>query len=77
VPGGWACSSASGAAVDCGSGPLRSATWTPAAPLTPGASYGVDFNPEHILDVRDPSGNPLDPSLRLEDEYAPTWQIKG
>jgi hypothetical protein len=77
VPGTWSCVSAAGAAIDCWSGPLRRATWTPAAPLAPGKSYGVDFNPEHILDVTDPAGNPLDPSLRLEDEFAPTWQITG
>jgi hypothetical protein len=76
VPGAWSCRSSAGTSVDCVSGQVRTATWTPDAPLTPGQSYGVDFNPEHVLDVLDLAGNPIDLTLRLEDEYAPTWTIR-
>jgi hypothetical protein len=73
--GSWTCSATSGAQVDCAVGPVRTATWTPSQPLTAGQSYGVDFNPEHVLDVLDLAGNPIDPDLRYEDEFAPTWSI--
>jgi hypothetical protein len=75
VPGSWSCLSVSGAPVDCVTGPLLRATWTPAAPLTPGWDYAVDWNPEHVLDIRDLAGNPVDPGLRFEDEFAPTWRV--
>jgi hypothetical protein len=76
-PGAWACTSANGVPVDCATGSLRRATWTPHVALTVGQSYGVDFNPEHILDVLDLAGNPIDPLLRHEDEFAPTWTVHG
>ena len=74
--GTWTCAASSGAVVDCATGAVRTATWTPSQPLTQGQTYGVDFNPEHVLDVRDLAGNPLDPWLRFEDEYAPTWTVE-
>lgn len=76
MAGNWTCR-ASGDPVDCVAGPVHTATWTPAQPLTPGHSYLPDFNPEHIQDVLDLAGNPLDIGLRFEDEYAPTWTITG
>ena len=77
VAGNWACASSAGAPVDCAAGPVRAATWAPTEPLKPGQAYGVDFNPEHVLDVLDLSGNPISPTLRYEDEYFPTWSVTG
>ncbi len=77
VPGTWACRTAAGTPADCVAGPVRTATWTPDAPLTPGQSYLPDFNPEHVLDILDLAGNPLDITVRLLDEEAPTWRIRG
>ena len=74
--GTWTCATSAGAPADCASDPVRSATWTPTQPLTTGQSYGVDFNPEHVLDVRDLAGNPIDPDLRYEDEFAPFWTVQ-
>lgn len=73
--GAWTCTSSAGAPADCVAGAVRTATWTPSQPLRPGQSYGVDFNPEHVLEVRDRVGNPMDLLLRYEDEYAPTWTV--
>jgi hypothetical protein len=75
VPGHWSCASSAGTPVDCVSGPLRIATWSPLAPLTVDRSYLPDFNPEHVLDILDLAGNPLDIGLRFEDEFAPTWFV--
>jgi hypothetical protein len=76
-PGSWACQSAAGTPVDCVAGAVRSATWTPAAPLQSGRHYTVDLNPEHVLDVRDLAGNPIDPYDRFADDDYPTWQVSG
>jgi hypothetical protein len=70
-PGTWACRTSAGATVDCNTGPLRAATWTPTVPLVPGQEYGVDFNPEHLLDVTDLAGNPID------QPYIVVWQVTG
>jgi hypothetical protein len=59
VAGSWSCRTAAGASVDCVAGPLRHATWTPAQPLAAGVTYQVDFNPEHVLDLTDTAGNPI------------------
>jgi hypothetical protein len=60
VPGRWACASASGAPVDCAAGPVRTATFSPDAPLVRDGSdfYRVTLNPEHVLDLTDLAGNP-------------------
>ena len=29
-----------------------------------------------VLDVRDLAGNPIDPDLRYEDEFAPFWTVQ-
>ena len=63
VPGNWACSSAAGAAVDCGSGPLRRATWTPAAPLTPGAAHRRRLRPRAHPGRQGPFRKPARPLL--------------
>ena len=68
LPGTWACATNAKQPVDCWAGPVRLATWTPATPLAPG-EYGVDFNPEHNLDVSDLAGNPID------QWYIVTWTV--
>jgi hypothetical protein len=60
VAGTWSCFTAADTPVDCVNGPLRTATWTPAEPLTPDATYWVEVNPEHVLDVTDLFGNPAE-----------------
>ena len=75
-PGAWSCATAAGAPADCATGAVRRATWIPSQPLAAGETYGVDFNPEHVLDVLDLAGNPVDRYLRYEDEYAPTWTVE-
>ena len=57
IPGTWTCRDAAGTTVDCTTGAVRTATWTPAALLVPGV-YVADLNPEHTLDVTDLAGNP-------------------
>jgi hypothetical protein len=57
VTGEWSCADASGAPVDCLTGPALTATFAPTTPLT--HSYGaLVVNPEHVLDVTDMAGNP-------------------
>jgi hypothetical protein len=68
APGTWTCADSSGASVDCFAGALRSATWTPTGPLQSGASYFLDFNPEHVRSLTDLAGNPLD------DQGIWTWE---
>lgn len=70
-PGTWACATSTKQPVDCWAGPVRYATWTPTIPLTPGQEYGVDFNPEHVLDVTDLAGNPIN------QWYIVTWTVSG
>lgn len=56
VAGSWACVTSAGAAVDCATGPVRTARWTPASPL-PAGQYQADLNPEHVLELTDMRGN--------------------
>jgi len=58
VTGHWECRTVDSAPVDCGTGPVRVATFRPDTPLIPGA-YRVAFNPEHVLSVTDLAGNPV------------------
>ena len=60
VPGTWLCRDRYTDDVGCWTGRIRSATFTPAAPLTEAAAYTVEFNPEHRLGVTDRLGNPFD-----------------
>lgn len=68
VAGTWACRDSAGITIDCTTGAVRAASWTPAAPLAPGV-YVADVNPEHSLDVTDLVGNPppsyLDPAFHV------------
>ena len=59
VAGSWSCADAAGAPVDCVAGPVRSAAFTPTAPMAAATEHSVVLNPEHTLGVTDPSGNPL------------------
>jgi hypothetical protein len=57
VPGAWSCADASGAPVDCLTGPALTATFSPTTPLT--HHYGaLVLNPEHVLELTDMAGNP-------------------
>jgi hypothetical protein len=57
VPGSWTCLDAAAATVDCLTGPVRTATFTPS---TDARFNTVELNPEHELAVRDLAGNPYD-----------------
>jgi hypothetical protein len=57
VPGSWFCQQANGVAVDCASGPVRTAMFLPSARLE-GPGYVMQFNPPHLLAVTDMAGNP-------------------
>ena len=74
-PGNWSCLSSTGAVVDCGTGRVRTATWTPSQPLSPGQWYGANFNPEHVLDVTDLAGNPVDLYAMYEEPYTVVWMV--
>jgi len=57
--GTWQCNNASGSIVSCLTGSVMTATFAASKTFSPGARYRVLINPEHILAVRDQSGNPL------------------
>ena len=59
VPGTWTCQAATGASVDCATGPVRVSTFTPAVKLTHDC-YDVLFNPPGDMSVTDLAGNPAD-----------------
>jgi hypothetical protein len=61
VPGSWTCRDASDGPVDCGAGPVRTATIVADVPGPPNLVYGVVLNPEHQLGVLDLAGNPASP----------------
>ena len=65
IAGTWACSTSAGAAVDCASGPVRTARFTPTVPLTPGTNHTLVLNPEHHLGLTDLAGNPFSPMRGL------------
>jgi hypothetical protein len=59
VAGTWTCADASGAAVSCHLDPFRTASFTPAQPLSKATTYEVTVNREHTLHVVDLAGNPV------------------
>jgi hypothetical protein len=59
VPGTWTCTTVTRADVDCFTGPVRFATYTPTARLT-GQEYTVVVNPPGTLAVTDLAGNPAE-----------------
>lgn len=65
IPGSWACKDAAGAVVDCAAGPVRTAAFTPSAPLSPATNHTLVLNPEHHLGLTDLAGNPYSPYAAL------------
>lgn len=58
IPGTWTCRNASGVAVDCDTGPVRTAAFTPTTPFLPGNGYVLLLNPQGHLGLTDMAGNP-------------------
>ncbi len=69
VPGVWKCRDEYTDDVGCRRWRVRSATFVPTDPLTPGRAYLVELNPEHWLGVTDRRGNPFD---RARDRFRVT-----
>jgi hypothetical protein len=59
IPGEWVCADEAATDVDCATGTVRVATFTPTNALAAGRFYSVMFNPEHTLSVTDLAGNPF------------------
>jgi len=59
VAGSWACQDAANQSVDCATGEVRTATFTPDTPWTGGEALGLAMNPAGNLDARDLAGNPF------------------
>jgi hypothetical protein len=57
----WVCTDPNGAAVDCATGPVKTAELQTSVRPAPGTTAAVLVNPEHCLDLRDASGNPASP----------------
>lgn len=62
IAGTWACKDAAAAAVDCSTGPVRTAAFTPATPMIPATNHTLVLNPERHLGLTDLAGNPFAPS---------------
>jgi hypothetical protein len=58
IPGSWACRDPQGAETSCSTGRVRTAAFTPTAPMAPQTDYALEINPEHTLGVVDMAGNP-------------------
>lgn len=65
IAGSWACQNAAGAAVDCTSGPVRTAVFTPTSAMLPGTNHTLVLNREHHLGITDLAGNPFQPGGTL------------
>jgi hypothetical protein len=61
VPAPWACTDPGGTAVDCAAGPVAKAQLDTGVRPSPSSSVRLLVNPEHVLDLRDASGNPAQP----------------
>jgi len=59
IPGAWSCEDGAGAAADCLTGHVWSASWRPDSPLPPDSHFLVEPNPSGVLDVTDLAGNPF------------------
>ncbi len=59
IPGTWSCEDGNGAAADCATGAVRSASWQPDSPLASDSHFLVELNPSGVLDVTDLAGNPF------------------
>jgi hypothetical protein len=60
LEGTWACTDVTLAPVDCVTGPVRAARFTPGEPLRASSTYRLQLNPEHLLSITDLAGNPFD-----------------
>lgn len=65
IAGSWACQDAAGAPVDCSAGPVRTAAFSPAAPLSGATNHTLVLNPQHHLGLTDLAGNPYQPHWAL------------
>ena len=65
IAGSWACQNAAGATVDCTSGPVRTAAFTPTSAMLPGTNHTLVLNREHHLGITDLAGNPYQPGGTL------------
>jgi len=65
ISGSWACQDAAGATVDCTSGPVRTAAFTPTFAMLPGTNHTLVLNREHHLGITDLAGNPFQPGGTL------------
>ena len=68
LTGTWACRDVDGDVTSCRDGRVREVTWTPDAPLAEG-DYRVTVNPDGVLDVTDPRGNPVGRDAYDPDNY--------
>ena len=68
TPGTWACRNGSAAVVNCETGRVRTARFTPTHPLAASSDYSVVLNPEFSLGVTDLAGNPF----RRDEQYFQT-----
>jgi hypothetical protein len=57
--GTWSCVRGDGSNTSCLTGRVRTAHWTPDAPLEPDTVYLIELNPEGVLDLVDLAGNPF------------------
>jgi hypothetical protein len=65
IAGTWACKNAAGTAVDCSTGPVRTAAFTPTSPMLAATNHTLVLNPEHHLGLTDLAGNPYNPGSAL------------
>ena len=62
VAGTWLCRDVRHAEVDCATGLLRTASFTPSDPWVLDSDYNADLAPNGTVGVRDKAGNPVDGS---------------
>lgn len=65
IAGSLACATATGSAVDCATGPAKTATFTPSSPLVPGESYEASMSPAGAPTVVDAAGNIVAPTTSV------------
>lgn len=58
IAGTWACRDVAGSPVDCVTGPVRTAAFTPTTPFRADIDHRLLINPEHHLGLTDLVGNP-------------------
>lgn len=65
LAGTLACMNGTGGSVDCGTGPVKSATFTPASPFVPGESYEASVSPASAPTVVDAAGHVVAPTTSV------------